>query len=309
MSVKEAPPKFPPETKMLYSQRKEQFSTCRFLDIRKGACDVYKKADQSPFMQYHETLGSREETKNKVLEFELSQGWLEDDRGSAQVIPLPATAPQEVVAAPVEAPAAPITTPVVEVAKEQMLTPPPMQDAPTTPPSTTGFKRPAPKALTSAVAPPPPAAVQAAPVAPPFVPQVPPQSTQVAAPAAPIAAPQLMSAPIAAPVVTAPAVAGVSFDAGPLIAKIDSIGGGLSTVSADVETLKNDFKTFVGNLSAQVLETNKSLNQMTATVNGMLVAIHHLYLNNPGLAKAAADATDIMKFRAYLNQYLPANPQ
>lgn len=305
MSVKEGDPKFPPESKISYSQRKEQLSTCKFLSIRKGACDVYKKADQSPFLQYHETLGSREEVRQKVLEFELSQGWLEDDRGSAQVIQHPATAPQEVVAAPIEAPAAPITTPVVEVEKEQMNTPP-MQDAPTAPPSTTGFKRPAPKSLTSAVAPPPPAAVlpQApiAPAVPTFVPQTAPQGMVQAPVVAPIMAAPVVSAP---PAVTS----GVSFDAAPLIAKIDSIGGGLSTVSADVEGLKNDFKTFVGNMSAQVNETNKLLQQNAATLNGLLVAIHHLYINNPGLAKAAAEATDIIKFRTYLNQYLPANPQ
>lgn len=78
------------------SQRRSQIDECRFVDIRHLVYMVYKKPDQSPLLQYEETLGeNRDGVKLTVLNYELNAGWLIRDGTENQGLPV--TQPQPAV--------------------------------------------------------------------------------------------------------------------------------------------------------------------------------------------------------------------
>ena len=312
-------PKFPPEAPIGYSARKEQLLTCKFLAIRKAVTEgaKYKNADGTALLSYHETLNDRDMVRTKVLDYELAQGWITDDRTDAQVITHPAvqtgapvptngTPPGPVMQAPVplqQFQPQPVASPAQAIAAAQQVTIPPPQEAPVAPP-TTGLKRPAPKGLQSAVAPPPLA--MAAPVAP--IAPVPIQAGPMAPPAPPPGA-TVLTAPVAP---SQPMVqqAAIPADLG---AKVDSIGKGLSMVSEELDKQGKDFKTLVGNLSGQTAETNKVLAAMAAqltelkkSVEILTTAVHHIYLSTGSLGQSAGqEGTTLPGFKAYISKYLP----
>lgn len=294
----------------------------------------------------------REEARKRVLEYEIGKGWVVDDRGTAvpnspvaQPVapngapmtagfvqaPVPQPAPvQQVIQAPMPQQ---IATPAQAVAVAQMTpTAPPQMAAPTEMP-TTKARRAAPK-LGASVAPfPPPPTNGAAPAA--FqAPQPPPGAAVVQAPVAfivpqPVAAtvPQPMAtttftqapqqapqAPVSVPSVQeVPKTAlGPLVDLGPITARLDELGRGLTSVSSQLDTQGSDFKTMVSNLSASLNETNKTLANLQKTTEFLMVAMHHLYLTNETTAKmSAGKAADIRAFKTFLTTYLdPAgNPQ
>lgn len=319
-------PKFPPESKIGYSARKEQLLTCKFLAIRKAVTEQYKNADETALLSYHETLNDRDMVRNKVLEYELAKDYIFDDRTNAQVITHPAaqigvpvsnngTPPGPVMQAPVpiqQFQPQPIASPAQAIAAAQQVTIPPQQEAPVAPP-TSGLKRPAPKGLQSAVAPPPlaiptqpvqmaPVPVQAGPVA---IPAPPPGATVLMAPVAPVApVPQAT---------TQGQVTAVQADVGSLVSKVDSIGKGLSMVSEELDKQGKDFKTLVGNLSGQSSETNKALSAMATqlmelkkSVEILTAAVHHIYLSTGNLGQAAGqEGTTLPGFKTFISKYLP----
>jgi hypothetical protein len=309
-------PKFPPESPIPYSVRKEQLLTCKFLSIRKAVTEQYKNPDGTALMSYHETLSDRDMVRNKVLEYELAQGWITDDRSNAQVIAHPAspqigatvptngTHPGPAVQAPIsmqQFQPQPVASPAQAIAAAQTPIPPP-QEPPAAPP-TTGLKRPAPKGLQSAVAPPPLAAPmsQAAPAVP-----VQPAQVPVAPPAPPPGA-VVLSAPVA------PQPAQQAAIPNDLVSKIDSIGKGLSMVSEELDRQGKDFKTMVGNLSTQTSETNKSLMSLATqfvdlkkSVEILTAAVHHIYLSTGTLGQSAGqEGTTLPGFKTYISKYLP----
>lgn len=319
---------FPPANVVPYSARREQLLACRFIKVRQAATDIYKNPDKTSLMDYNSTLHNRDGVYSKVLDFELAQGWLTDDRSNAQVITHPAVQNGDAVSAngsngssngAMQAPVPiqqfqpqPIASPAQAVAVAQVVAIPPPQDAAPAAP-TSGFKRPAPKILNTAVAPPPLAMAapvpQAAPVAPVVMeaPKPPPGAVVLQAPVAPVA-------PVVAPA-TAPVAQTVAtqVDLGPVITRIDQIGKGLGMVSEELDKQKSDFKTFVGNLSGQTSETNKALaaiagqlSELKKTQDLLMTAVHHIYLSTGQLGQAAGqEGTALPGFKTFLSKYLP----
>lgn len=320
---------FPPETQIPYSARKEQLLTVMFLGVRRALTDQYRNPDGTPLASYHETLGDREALRSKVLDYELSQGWLTDDRAIAQVITHPAVQNGATVSAtngtPPNAPQAPVqvqqpqigfaqpqpvASPVQAIAAaQQQMAAPPQQAAPPVAPPTTGFKRPAPK-LATAVAPPPPPA----PVA---VPQPPPGAQVLSAPipvqpAQPPPAPMALAAPIPMAPIPAPAAAPApqvsvaTVDLAPVIVRVDEVGKGLTAIADELEKQKTDFKTVVGNLSGQTNETNKVLAELKKNQDIMMTAVHWMFLSSPACtAELRAKIGNIIEFKTELSKYLP----
>lgn len=321
---------FPPLAGTPFSERKNFLSTCTFLKIRKASTENpnYTNPDGTSLLTYSETLSmDREEARKKVIEHELAKGWLADDRASnpqaAQGIqPVVPTngAPMTVGFSPppVQQIVQPqqIATPAQAVAVAQQIpsAPPQMVAQPTEMPITKA-RRAAPK-YGAAVAPPPPAPTNGAPVQ--FQTPAPPPGASVvvaapfglqqvpqAAPAAPV-----MAAPAPAPVQAQAAQVGAVLDLGPVVARVDEIGRGMSIISKELDTQKSDIRTMVSNLSAQINETNKALATLQRTAEYLMVAAHHMYLTNPATMKATdGKAPDIDKFKGFLTTYLSQNPQ
>lgn len=76
------------------SQRRSQIDETRFVDIRHLVYMSYKKPDQTPLMQYEDTLDNRDVVKAAALNYELNAGWIIRDgtegQGPVAVQPQPA---------------------------------------------------------------------------------------------------------------------------------------------------------------------------------------------------------------------------
>jgi len=324
-----------------YSQREQAMKNCLFFPLRKAATEGlkitqpdgsvvmgYVYPDGKPFCDYNDSINDRNLVRQRLLEYELAQGWLVDDRGAVAVpvAAAPVEQPQSVVVLiqpPQAAPQPPPEVPANQSVPQPQ--PPPMENSPI------GKKRPGPR-LTAAVAPPVVATPVAAPAAPPGA-----QTITVAPAPLPAAAPvyqaQVMMFPAAAEAAPLPAPApaplpaplpaaapvqvaaqDIAVSGNQLTKKLDAIGMGLQDVSKDLEFHKKDFSQFVGNLSEQINSQNKSLTSLETTLKEtqrtlelMMGAIHHLYLHNPAVGAAAveAKATTAPAFKEYLAKFVP----
>lgn len=345
--------KLPPETLgQTYSEREQAFKNCTFFTLRKVATEglkhdtgqmLYVSADGKPFCDYNDTIRDRNLVRQRILEYELAQGWIVDDRG-AQVAPVQPVAVQSVQpAVPAQETMTSVPVPIIAAASMTInAAPAPQQPQPQPqpPPSDAGApmgkKRPGPR-LPSAVAPPtaavtptpPPGAmvVQAAPVqataqmAPTVVvpvteqPQV-QQFTQPAAAPAPIMSFTVRAAPVQAPEpqaqTTQPPAASDK--------KLDAIGSGLEIISRDVEAHRKDFSQFVSNMSDQVNSSNKAikahdeaLKDIQKTLEMLMAAVHHMYVMNPTMQAKMAEMkmvapTNTIEFREYLVKFTVQRP-
>ncbi len=314
---------FPPSTQVPLSIRVQEIEGTRFLAVRKAASELYLNPDNTPLMSYGDTLLDRQKVKDAVLAYELSKGWVLDDRGG-QVT----AAPQPIAAPVAQIPSAPVIgfqpqmpqPPAGAVAMPTMMqmttalppAPQTMAPAPQAPPEAAPMEMPVgkarrgrPAALGSAVAPPPPAPTQTleAPMSPP-VPVAPPQM-QMAPPVPGIQAPPAVPLPPMPPQATQ-GNAGPSMDLSGLSKSLSEFAQSLSEFKTSSAT---DFKQLVGNLSAQINETNKALTNIqetqkrhTEALATSFVALHHLYLN---AVQSPNKPTALPEFEALLKQYLP----
>lgn len=347
--------KLPPETTgQRYSEREQAFKNCTFFTLRKVATEglkidtgqtIYVNADGKPFCDYNDTIRDRNLVRQRILDYELAQGWIVDDRGAQQAVAQ--------IVQPVPQPAVPVqetmsTVPTVPIAAAMMTinsTPAPTpQPQPQPPPASdagapTGKKRPGPR-LPSAVAPPTTAVAQPQPppgamtVHAPVVTPAPVQATATMTPTLivpeqtqvqPFTPPTAMPAPVsvrpftvpAAPVAQAP-VAAPAAPAGS-DKKLDAIGSGLEIISRDVESHRKDFSQFVSNMSEQVNTNNKSikahdeaLKEIQRSLDIVLTAIHHIYLTIPGLQAGAVEAKANIgtapEFREYIAKFTVPRP-
>lgn len=109
--------------KYTVSQRRSQIDEKRFVDIRHLVYMVYKKPDQTPLMQYEETLGiNRDIPKLAVINYELNAGWLIRDGTENQGLPV--SQPQPAVQGVPQMSNAPFNPPPNGAPQMQ---PPPMQ--------------------------------------------------------------------------------------------------------------------------------------------------------------------------------------
>lgn len=289
-------PNFPPPPGTSFSARAAELETAGWLAVRKAAIDIYKKPDKTPFMQYHDTLGDRSVIKAKILEYELAQGWLQDDRG-ATVVPInPTIPPPAMVAMPIEIPTpvapvqmlpTPVSAPIakadqaIQVAQEPLPNePPPMQ-------MVTTKKRATSKLVVGAqaMAPPPPPGMA-------FVPQPPPGATVLVAPPAP---------PVPLPVaVTATAEVNTALkseEVAALIKSQEKIAAALNLVAASQSKL-----------AERLTEVEKLLNDKLPLLE---IAIFHLYVKANDAVNAemfkvlGKDASDPKKFMERLRRYIP----
>lgn len=313
---------FPPATKMPYSARMLELTTCMFFAVRKAASETYKHPDGTTLLTYADTLLDRENVRKRVLEFELANGWLIDDRSTmaaqtaqpaAQQVP-PQQAPAPVAPSigfmPVQPPQAVQPMQPVQMMVPTMPIEAPVQQPPPAPVDENGgmvmptskIRRSGALGGSPAIPPAPPmATVLQAPPAPPMavpVPQVqlpiqvPPSGLAMAPPAPAI--PQI-------PTVNVPQVAG-GVDLSGVLAKLDEIS----------KSTNGDFKQLVTNLSAQANETNKLLREINEGVKSLrelqsvsFVALHHLYLVSPMGAQTGESGKNLATFKDYLSQYVP----
>lgn len=324
-----------------YSQREQAMKNCLFFPLRKAATEGvkitqpdgtvvtgYVHPDGKPFCDYNDTINDRSVVRTRLLDYELAQGWIVDDRGT-QAAQMTVDAVPQPVAAPIAPPPLQVV-PQVQVAPQDPSIPQP-QPPPMESNAPLGKKRPGPR-LTAAVAPPvaapvapptaqvikapEPAPVMMAAPAPVMAPTVPPAQVMSFAPApmpmqAPLPAPAPL--PVAAPVQQV-AAQDIAISGSQLTKKLDAIGMGLQEVSKDLDFHKKDFSQFVGNLSEQINSQNKSTASLEATLKEtqrtlelMMGAIHHLYLHNPAVGAAAveAKATTAPAFKEYLAKFVP----
>lgn len=334
--------KLPPDPMgQSYTQREQAMKNCIFFPLRKAATEGvkitqpdgtvvtgYVHPDGKPFCDYNDTINDRSVVRTRLLDYELAQGWIVDDRTTQVAAQMTVEAVPQPVAAPVAPPPQVVTQ--VQAAPQAPSIPQP-QPPPMESNAPLGKKRPGPR-LTAAVAPP-----VAAPVAPPTAqvikaPEPAPAMMVAPAPlpatvptfqaqvvmfpaaveAAPLPAPALAPLPVAAP--SQVAAQDIAISGSQLTKKLDAIGMGLQDVSKDLEFHKKDFSQFVGNLSEQINSQNKSLTSLEATlketqrtVELMMGAIHHLYLYNPAVGAAAveAKATTAPAFKEYLAKFVP----
>jgi hypothetical protein len=297
-----------PRPGMTTSQRKAELDQARFVAVRNLAYMVYKKPDGQALMTYQETLDDRERVKAVVIQHELALGLLTNDAGAPVVAaPGPAMAPgippngaphpgmmtapaggQVVPMTPMAAPAPPAVAQVAPPASPQQAVAaaaPQEQAAPAAPTATpTGRRRRTTQPAADA------GAQQAmVPVAaPPQAGMIPVGQVGMPAPsyAAPAPAPGgyvqpqvQVPAPQVQPHLAAPTGAVPQVDAG-LLARVDSIGQGLSGMSKDVDELK-------------------------VLLYEALAALQHIYAQQPGLAKPYMDGKVITlpDFRRYLKTF------
>lgn len=70
--------------KLTTSQRRSQLDETRFVDVRHLAYLNYKKPDETPLMEYHDTLDNRDLVKAAVLNHEVTLGWVLRDGTEGQ---------------------------------------------------------------------------------------------------------------------------------------------------------------------------------------------------------------------------------
>lgn len=310
--------KFPPESKMPYSARQLELTACLFFHVRKAASETYKNPDGTTLLTYADTLLDRDNVRKRVLDYELANGWLIDDRSTlTQSLAQPAAQPM----APQQAPAPvvpsigfmPVQPPqaVQPMQPVQMMVPTMPMEAPTQqpPPSAVdeggGMVMPTSKIRRSNVL-----------GGPTAIPPAPPMATVLQAPPSPptpIPVPQaqvmpqapIMQAPTPnipqVPVVNVPQMAG-GIDLSGVLAKLDEIS----------KSTNGDFKQLVTNLSAQANETNKLLREINDGVKSLrelqsvsFVALHHLYLVSPMGQQTGEAGKNLATFKDYLSQYVP----
>lgn len=324
-------PKFPPDPRPIpFSERRQIFKTCSFYPLRKIATEglkredgvvIYVLADNRPLSTYQESIADRELIRNKILEYELAQGFLIDDRTTpVDAQPVQIVQPQQQVM-PMPMPIMPtIQTPQTQVQPVQAPAPvqqavPQMVPQPQPPPTSSteviGKKRPGPRGisapLASAVAPPPPppgavsiqvnvpnmnTTTTTMPMTQPAPVIVPPT------PAQEVAQPQSFQpmAFIPPPIPVQPQPTPMVTQVDPSLSqKIDIIGKGLSEISSVVEKHSNNFTQFAQNLTEEVksearsrIEIEKSLKEIQRMMDLMMSAIHHMYLSTAGLQQQAA---------------------
>jgi len=348
--------KLPPEViGQKYSEREQAFKNCTFFTLRKVATEglkidtgqtIYLNGDGKPFCDYNDTIRDRNLVRQRILDYELAQGWLVDDRGAQEAVAqIVQSVPQPVVQPIPEQVQMINPTPIIAAAhmtvtaapSTSTISPAPTNPQPQPPPpagdvsAPLGKKRPGPR-LPSAVAP-PTTAVQA-PVPPPgAIPvQLPPAPVMAFTPATtqpaatqPAPAPvQVMSfspPAIAVPIQQAPAPAAqpVAANSEAFGSRLDVLGKGLEIISKDVEAHRKDFGQFVSNMSDQVNSQNKSQKSTEETIKDiqrsldlLMSAIHHIYLSTPGLQQTAAESKSVIKtapeFREYLSKFTPQRP-
>lgn len=303
-----------PRPGMTTSQRKAELDQARFVAVRNLAYMVYKKPDGQALMTYQETLDDRERVKAVVIQHEMALGILTNDAGApvaatpvpmtpgvvppngaqhpgmmtapagGQVVPMtPMAAPAPVA---VQQPAPQVGPPASPQQAIGAATAPQEQPAPAQPAAApTGRRR---RSTTAQ-----PTADAGAQMAPPVT--APPQAgmipvTQVGmpapAPAPSYAAPPGYVQPQAVPAPQVQASGPAQGDPG-ILARIDTIGQGLSMVSKDVDDVK-----------AQ----NRELKTLLYEV---LAALQHVYAQQPGLAKPYVDGkvVTLPDFRRYLTTF------
>ena len=74
-----------PKPGMMASQRKAELDAARFVSVRNLAYMIYLKPDKTPLMTYQETLDNRELVKTAIINFEISEGLLQNDLGGVAV--------------------------------------------------------------------------------------------------------------------------------------------------------------------------------------------------------------------------------
>lgn len=76
-----------PKPGMTASQRKTELDGARFVSVRNLAYLNYIKADGTPLMTYQETLDNRELVKTAIINYEIAEGLIQNDLGSAAAQP------------------------------------------------------------------------------------------------------------------------------------------------------------------------------------------------------------------------------
>jgi hypothetical protein len=310
-------PDFPPTTQLAYSVRKGQLEVSQFLAIRKAVSEneKYRNPDGTQLMSYVETLHDRENTRNKVLEFELAQGWLIDDRGAT---PAPvATTPVVQEAVPQVVVPVPVASPIQAIAVAQPTEPqvPSMDNSTSLP--TTKLRRAKPN-LGTTLAPPLLAPLPATQSAVPF-PQPPPGATVMGwngSSAVPSTTNVTVPAPPPMTMVSAGPTGNQTIenvvDLKPIIDKIDKLGKGLEQISGDQEAQKTTNGNVVNNLNEMgkaLTALSKAVGELNQNMKMVMTAVHHMYITSPGTAKILADSNINLPtsndFQTYLQKYLP----
>lgn len=265
MKFELAPSPSPDGSPKTIAERRAELDGSRFVAVRNLATVWYKKSDGTPLMEYRDTLSDREVVKQKILEFEMENGFIRKDSQSSAT----PTGPQPAVlftAEPEEAPqnGTTMNMPASFAPPSPMAAPPTPAAAPAEGLTQGRGRRRAAGALGSAVAPPP--GLTAAPAASPMVAPMPaPMAAPVPmAPPAPMMsapAPMAFSGPAAfsiPPAVPVPAPSG-NVDLAPVMDKINQIGKGLEVAA--------------NNADAAV----KAVGDLKKDMQFVLAAIHHLY--------------------------------
>lgn len=71
----------------LAAQRRKELNEGVFIDVRNLAYMLYKNPDQTPLMTYDQTLDYRGMVKQKVMQFEIANGWVVPDGTENQPFP------------------------------------------------------------------------------------------------------------------------------------------------------------------------------------------------------------------------------
>lgn len=312
----------PPGT--TYSQRKKHFDEAVFNSIRLLATKTYKLPNGEPLIKYVDAAQmQRSQVKEITLAHEIATGAILDDRnGDTPPWEPPAAQPQAVIAAPVAPVAVPVVTFQPEQSKEvQMpqatMTPGfvPAEQASPPPESTNGTTK---KMLR-------PKAIAAPPSGAPIIeqPQMMPVQQATMSPVIPsppagasVMQPQqqMTMQPVFAPPVAAPQ-GGVSPDVATnneLAKKLDELTSTVSKLSQQLASSQNDFKQLVANLSQQANEDRKLALQLISMNQSLFAALHHVYVNVPGLwdraTKAGGKIETLDGFGAYLQGFI-GNPR
>jgi hypothetical protein len=324
-----------PKPGQTVSQRLTELGAAKFVSVRNLAYMLYKKPDGQPLLSYSETLDNREIVKTAIIQYELAQGLLVDDRGSVAALPQPqpvqpvaqmqgapqmaqqppvpitqfpppATAQQAAQMAPPQyqqqmMPPPQYQQPPPQMAPQPQMAPPQMAPPAAAPQVAAAAGEPAPvsrrrRGAGAAVAPPP-----AAP--PPPVQQpvygAPQPVPQAAAPQfAPPPPPPSAPAPQAAPVYQQPQMPQPpqpGLDLNVLAQKLDMIGKGIEIAANNSD---QTMKMMVA-LAAELTETR--LVTMQA-----LTCLHHLYGANFAQSLQGVDTLD--KFRTFLMKFIGQLP-
>lgn len=332
----------PPAPGTTYSERKKQLEVMTFMDVRVLGAKKYVNAEGQPVLDWDESR--RQDRKNdsitKVLDFELSNGFIVPDGGAVQTPQLEGTSqmannpyqpgngavPPGVPGIPQQvAPPAPNMQPPVPQIPAGVSPPtmpygmapqvPPGATPPVQPPqqeaAPTGKKKGKGASAGAAAAPPPPP--------PPSNPQ-PGQQFMTASPQPPAPPPgfqaqqpqQFSPPPVPgtpnwgapAPVMTAPPV--------PAAQQAAPVGGAPVDLGQVLQLIDSVGKAV--NAIGQAQDTRAAaLDQALEKISNLLLvqvaAIHHIYLSTPPLGQALQQSgktlADVNQFITYMQQYLP----